>query len=54
LAAGAKDGKVHYVAGVVCLWMGQRQEAERHLRRTVELQPHNIPAREALERLTGK
>ena len=54
LAAGAKDGKVHYVAGVVCLWMGQRQEAERHLRRTVELQPHNTPAREALERLTGK
>ena len=54
LAAGAKDGKVHYVAGVVCMWTGQPEQAEEHLLRTLELQPDHAPAREALKRLTGR
>jgi len=53
LAAGADDAAAHYVAGVVCAWTGRNAEAERHLRRAVELAPDHAAARAALEQLFG-
>ncbi len=48
---GADDSVAHYIAGVVYAWTDKDEEAERHLRRAVDLDPNNNNAREALERL---
>ena len=53
LDAGADDAQAHYVAGVVRAWTSRRDEAERHLRRAVELDPNHAAARAALEQLFG-
>ena len=53
-AMGADDSVAHYVAGVVYAWTDQGEKAERHLRRAVTLDPHNVSARETLERLFGQ
>jgi Tfp pilus assembly protein PilF len=53
-AMGADDSVAHYVAGVVYAWTDQGEKAERHLRRAVALDPHNVVARDALERLFGQ
>jgi len=53
LEAGADDAQTHYVAGVVSAWAGRPDEAERHLRRAVELDPGHAAARAALDQLFG-
>jgi Flp pilus assembly protein TadD len=53
LDAGADDARAHYVAGVVLAWTGEGDEAERHLRRALELDPTNAAARAALDALFG-
>jgi len=53
LEAGADDAQAHYVAGVVSAWAGRPDEAERHLRRAVELDPDHAAARAALDQLFG-
>ncbi|MFW6108445.1 MAG: YibE/F family protein [bacterium] len=53
LATGADDAQTHYVAGVVRAWTGRLAEAERHLRRALELDPSHAAARAALDQLFG-
>jgi uncharacterized membrane protein len=51
LRAGADDSMTHYVAGIVYAWTEHSEEAQRHLRRALELDPANAAARAALEQL---
>jgi len=53
LDLGADDAQTHYVAGVACAWSDQLDEAERHLRRAIELDPQHAAARDALRQLFG-
>ena len=54
LRAGADDAKAHYVAGVVYAWGDERDKAETHLRKAVQLDSSNAAARAALEALFGQ
>jgi uncharacterized membrane protein len=54
LDAGADDAHTHYVAGVVRAWTDRPDDAERHLRRALDLDPGHAAARAALQRLFGR
>ena len=47
------DSDTHYVAGVVLAWTGDQDEAEKELKRSLELDPKNTNASEALRTLFG-
>jgi len=47
------DSHTHYIAGVVMAWQSMPSEAERELKRALELDPNNANASEALRALFG-
>jgi len=53
ISAMPADSDAHYVAGIALAWLGVEEEAERELRKALELDPVNANASDALRTLFG-